>query len=95
MISDEAMSAKVAVLSAYVSAVAKEYGLDASARLFKPMKSGVSAGEPSVEVVVVKRTAGGPLQDGKAVTVSRYEQVGNSIFERFIREEAAPKLNRS
>ncbi len=93
MVSDQQLAAKLGALNARVSSIAREYGLDAFAGLFQPRDSDIFAGEPSIEVIVFKRTSGAPLQTGKSVTVSRYEQMGDSIFEQFIRDEAAPKLN--
>ncbi len=60
MVSAEGLAANVAALNARMKAIAKEYGLDASARLTEPQKSGVSTGELSIEVVVVKRNGSTP-----------------------------------
>jgi hypothetical protein len=92
MVSPKGFSANVAVLNAFVAAVAKEYGLTASARVVQPK----AAHEPSIEVVVVKHGgAAGPLNYyGTTIPMSRYERAGTSALERFIREEAAPQLNK-
>jgi hypothetical protein len=95
MVSEGAMRQKVAALNAHVSTIARGFGLDASAHLIKPAPSDVSTGEYRVEVVVVKRTPTGPQESRKAVSFLRYEQVGTSIFDRWIREEAIPALSRA
>jgi hypothetical protein len=94
MPSSEDLATKVAALDAFVRAVAGEYQLEASATLASPSRPDVPADEPSIEVVVAKRTSGAPRYYGKLITVRRYEHVGNIYFERFIRDEAAPKLKR-
>ena len=89
------MQQKVATLGAHVARIARGYGLDASAHLIKPEPSDVSTNGYQVEVVVVKRTPTGPKQKRNTVTFLRYEEVGNSIFDRWIHEEAAPELRRT
>lgn len=89
----EQLPAKVAALSERLMTIAKAYDLCASARVLEPQPSKVFSGERSIEVVVVKRGESTPLTWSKIVTVRRWKEIGDTIFERFIREEAVPKLN--
>ena len=91
MVLPKGFSANVAVLNAFVAAVAKEYGLTASARVVQPK----AAEEPGIELVVVKHGAGPINYYGTTIPISRYERAGTSALERFIREEAAPKLSKA
>ena len=94
MPASEDLATKVAALDAFVRAIAREYQLEASATLASPERADVPSHEPSIEVVVAKRTGAAPHFYGKVLTVRRYDHVGNIYFERFIRDEAAPKLKR-
>ena len=94
MPASEDLTNKVAALDAFVRAIAREYQLEASATLASPGRADVPADEPSIEVVVARRTGAAPRFYGKVLTVRRYDHVGNIYFERFIRDEAAPKLKR-
>lgn len=88
------LQARIDQLNSKLRAIAQEYGLDASALLSAPPRSDVSSGEWKVDVSVSTRGGSAPLVCGAVFTLRQWDLGGDVIFERFVREEAAAKLNK-
>lgn len=71
--------------------LAEPYGLLAEVHEVESAPSGVSAGGPRVEVIVINRHG---LQISKHVSCEAFRRAGDEIFDAFI-EEAAQELTAS
>jgi hypothetical protein len=75
-----------------VSTVANEYDLDVSVEVKQPGTPDAATGEPYIELTVATRGGSALRTCHESVILRRYKEGENSIFERFIREVAAPQL---
>ena len=79
-------------MNEHVNSIADECGLVASVEIIEAAKSDVSSGGTRVQCTVANMHYNPARQTTKHVRLEYFNQAGVTVFDQFIREEAAPRL---
>ena len=79
-------------LNGHIRKIAFEYGLVASAAMIDAQLSDGSRVEPRITVTVRNPRVDGAETMSMNVSVRQFERAGLTLFDRFIRDDAAPEL---